>query len=230
MRRSLPCRIKQRSHQRGVALMVAMIALVVMALAGVALLRSVDTNALIAGNLAFRQSAVNAGDSGIESARTWLGANSAGLEQDIAASGYYASRMSVGGVDGKGIDLTGSRTTSTADDIKWVSADGTTQPGQYTPFCVAAKDEGGNKICYVIHRLCDQPGPLADAGCSVPSKTWPPEGGGSTGTLQQGSTYQKTIGGSSDRGGGRTEAMYRITVRVSGPRNNTAYVQAVVQY
>ncbi|WP_371323640.1 hypothetical protein VX159_14760 [Dechloromonas sp. ZY10] len=222
MQRNLACRIDNR-NQRGVALMVAMIALVVMALAGVALLRAVDTNALVAGNLAFRQSAVNAGDSGVESARTWLGANSAGLEQDLAASGYYASRMNVGGVDGKGIDLTGSRTTSTADDVKWVNADGSTQPGQYTPFCVAAKDEGGNKICYVIHRLCDQTGPLADAGCS--STYSATSGGGSAGTLQQGSTYQKTIVGE-----GTLMGFYRISVRVSGPRNNTGYVQAVVQY
>ena len=43
-----------------------------MSLAGIALIRSVDTSNLIAGNLAFRQGATIAGDWGLETARTWL--------------------------------------------------------------------------------------------------------------------------------------------------------------
>lgn len=210
-------------RQHGVALLVAMIALVVMALAGVALLRSVDTNALVAGNLAFRQAASNSGDSGIESARSWIAANTATLDKDNPSAGYYASRMSVGGVDGKGIDLTGTRTTSNDDNVKWVNADGSTMSGQYTPFCLAAKDEGGNKICYVIHRMCDSTGALEDAGCS--SNYSASSGGNSSGTLQQNLTYQKTIVGE-----GTLMGFYRISVRVAGPRNNAGYVQALVQY
>jgi len=210
-------------RQQGVALLVAMIALVVMALAGVALLRSVDTNALVAGNLAFRQAASNSGDSGIEAARSWIAANSGSLEKDNAAAGYYASRMSAGGVDGKGVDLTGSRTTSNDDNVQWVNADGSTLAGQYSPFCLAAKDEGGNKICYVIHRMCDNTGVLEDAGCS--SNYSANSGGNSSGTLQQNMTYQKTIVGE-----GTLMGFYRISVRIAGPRNNASYVQALVQY
>jgi Tfp pilus assembly protein PilX len=44
-------------RQRGAILFIALIVLVAMSLAGIALMRSVDTNVLIAGNLAFRQSA-----------------------------------------------------------------------------------------------------------------------------------------------------------------------------
>lgn len=176
--------VRERRSQRqeqGVALLVAMIALVVMSLAGVALLRSVDTSALIAGNLAFRQGATNAGDAGVETARTWLANNSAALESDNAAAGYYATRMNAGGVDGRGIDLTGSRTASTADDVRWVKADDSVASGQYTPACIAAKDEAGNKICYVIHRLCVQTGALQDANCS--SVYSDNAGGGSAGAM-----------------------------------------------
>ena len=42
--------------QRGVVLFIALIALVAMSLAAVALVRSVDTATIIAGNLAFKQS------------------------------------------------------------------------------------------------------------------------------------------------------------------------------
>ena len=43
--------------QQGVVLFIALVALVVMSLAAVALIRSVDTNTLIGGNLSFKQAA-----------------------------------------------------------------------------------------------------------------------------------------------------------------------------
>ena len=51
-----------RRAQRGVILFVALIVLVAMSLTGIALIRSVDTNVLVAGNLAFRQGATAAAD------------------------------------------------------------------------------------------------------------------------------------------------------------------------
>ncbi|MEW5904351.1 MAG: hypothetical protein AB1722_08425 [Pseudomonadota bacterium] len=59
-------------RQRGMVLFFALVALVAMSLAAVALIRSVDTGALIAGNLAFRKSTLNSSDNGIETAITWL--------------------------------------------------------------------------------------------------------------------------------------------------------------
>jgi Tfp pilus assembly protein PilX len=49
---SLPSRI------RGAVLFIALIVLVAMTLAGIAIMRSVDTATLIAGNLAFKQGTV----------------------------------------------------------------------------------------------------------------------------------------------------------------------------
>jgi len=70
-------------QQQGLALMVALIALVAMTLAGVALVRSIDTNALIAGNLAFRQSATMSAEQGIEAAiKTLQEISPAQREQD----------------------------------------------------------------------------------------------------------------------------------------------------
>lgn len=54
--------------QRGVVLFFALIALVAMSLAAVALIRSVDTSTLIAGNLAFKQATKNSAEAGIEAA------------------------------------------------------------------------------------------------------------------------------------------------------------------
>jgi Tfp pilus assembly protein PilX len=63
------------TKQQGMVLFFALIALVVMSLAAVALIRSVDTNTMIAGNLGFKQSATVSADSGVETAIDWLGAN-----------------------------------------------------------------------------------------------------------------------------------------------------------
>lgn len=217
MNRKLPlcCEFSLRCQQ-GVALLVAMIALVVMALAGVALLRSVDTNALIAGNLAFRQAASNSGDSGIETAMKWITGVNSDLEKENSAAGYYPTWQDTGDVPP---DLTGNRTTANDDNVKWVNADGSTLSGQYTPFCL---DEGGNKICYVIHRMCLNPGPLEGNWCSL--NTSLSSAGNSAGALLQNLTYQNNIVGE------RLMGFYRITVRVAGPRNNASYVQALVQY
>jgi type IV pilus assembly protein PilX len=55
--------IKPRS-QRGVVLLIALIMLVAMTLAGIGMMRSVDTGSVIAGNLAFKQATLNASDAG----------------------------------------------------------------------------------------------------------------------------------------------------------------------
>ena len=61
-----------RKRQQGVILFVALIVLVAMSLTGIALMRSVDTNLLVAGNLAFRQGATAASDWGVEAARAFF--------------------------------------------------------------------------------------------------------------------------------------------------------------
>ena len=58
--------------QQGIVLFIALIALVVMSLAAVALIRSVDTNTLIAGNLSFKQAATTSADAGVEAAISQL--------------------------------------------------------------------------------------------------------------------------------------------------------------
>ena len=81
----------RRARQAGVVLMMALIVLVAMTLAGIALVRSVDTSNIIAGNLAFKQAATNSGDTGVEAAAAWLAANSAALNNDASRPGYASS-------------------------------------------------------------------------------------------------------------------------------------------
>lgn len=197
--------MREKRKQSGLALIVAMIVLVVMSLAGIGLMRAVDTGVLIAGNLAFRQSATHAGDAGIEAARTWLLANMASLEQSNANAGYYA-------ISQGGLDLTGNMTPmDTGDDLKWDGSQAN------KPACLNAA-VAGNTVCYVIHRMCDAAGALSGSSCSTQSGT---KGGSGLGATRAMSTYQQPSWSSVTMYG-----YYRVTVRVAGPRNNVSYVQA----
>ena len=100
-----------RRAQQGVILFIALIVLVAMSLAGIALMRSVDTNVLIAGNLAFRQANTALGDVGVEAARTWLFANMASLNNNQPGGGshYWANYQ-------LGVDFI-QGTSSTSDDV-----------------------------------------------------------------------------------------------------------------
>ncbi|MFN0315294.1 MAG: hypothetical protein ACKVQA_09685 [Burkholderiales bacterium] len=153
MRRSYTRSSARLAHsQRGVVLFLTLIALVVMTLAAIALVRSVDTSNMIAGNLAFQQSTAQSGDSGIETAVAWLEANSAGLtlQNDNLAGGYLASRQDPNPGE------------SWADF--W---DGTLEPAGL-PRTLAA-NAAGNTVSYVIHRLCATAGnPTSIAtGCAT---------------------------------------------------------------
>jgi type IV pilus assembly protein PilX len=216
------CAISPPNRQSGLSLLVALIALAAMSMAGVALIRSIDTNSLIAGNLAFRQNSTTSADTGVEKARNWLMANTTTFLQDHhTENGYYATRADTGG-DGKGIDITGSRTKTSDDNVKWIDAKGDEQAGSHSPFCEANNDATGNRICYVIHRMCGVTGDLESSDCSVSTSST--SDGNSEGAVTREMGYQPILTGT-----GAIMGRYRITVRVSGPRNNNSYVQVFIQ-
>jgi len=199
--------------QRGVVLFFALIALLAMSLAAVALIRSVDTSTMIAGNLAFKQAATSSGDAGIEAAMTWL----AGIEtanttlnvlnnaahpfnSDNAAAGYYSSAASaVSLTDGTG--------------IQWDNTD--------SALVLPDPDSSGNSIRYVIQRMCRNANqPIQTADCLF------------SGALQDNNGQniplpQEVCQGAGCPVAGQTPQI-RITARTTGPRNTVSYVQAFV--
>lgn len=197
-----------REHQSGLALFVSLIVLVALSIAGIALVRSIDTGSLIAGNLAFRQSANLSADTGIEAARTWLMNNMGTLTADNSANGYYAASQDA-------LDLTGNLTPGvTADDVNWNGTGGVSQP-----FCLA-QDAAGNTVCYIIHRLCNEEGALSSTSCSTQQTAM---GGSSKGAVRPMTTGQEAAWTDV-----ATLGVYRVTVRVAGPRNNVSFAQAFI--
>ena len=197
-----------RHRQQGVILFVALIVLVAMSLAGIALMRSVDTNVLIAGNLAYRQGATGASDWGIEAARQYLKntltGNPAALDLDVPAQGYYSTWQS-------SLDLYG-RTSTTADDFNWNSAS-----------VLVGTDAAGNEVRYVIHRICANSGSATSPAANC-VKTARESAGGAI----EGGTMSVVSYGQAQLPPVLT-IYYRVTVRVAGPRNTQGFVQAVLR-
>ena len=183
-------RVSHTKKQGGIVLFFALIGLVVLMLAAVALVRSVDTSTVISGNLAFRQSATSSGDAGMEQAIAWITANTANVNANNVAAGYYTSITT--------LDLANNLTA----DATWAGS------------ASAGTDASGNTINYVIERMCRTSNqPPTDTDCLY-SDTLPP-----------GETY----------GAGKPIAIkpntfpfYRITARVTGPRNTISYTQGFV--
>ena len=82
---------RRNGRQAGVVLFIALLALVVLSVGAIALIRAVDADATIAGNLAFKRATVLAADIGLDVARATLASQMSNLDQDAASAGYYAS-------------------------------------------------------------------------------------------------------------------------------------------
>lgn len=190
-------------RERGVILFIALIVLVAMSLAGIALMRSVDTNVLIAGNLAFRQGATAGADWGVENARGWISANTGLLNEDQPGglTFYWANWQ-------QNLDLIGNNPDPLVADFDWT-----------TSFDIGT-DAAGNQVQYVIHRLCDTAGAPNDVQCVRSALS------SGTGSAPGASHVVHDAGGGNVKGG--ASVLYRITVRVTGPRNTVSYVQAVL--
>lgn len=202
-RHSAPAR-----RQRGVVLFIALIVLVAMTLAGVALVRSVDTGTVIAGNFAFKQAALQATNAGIEAAFDSLpNVLATSKEKEINADGASADATRpyvyfplMQRVDAQGIP---------------VNADGS--PLNWINFPTLPINVAGNTVRVVIERMC-----TGDKGVAV------------TDIAGQCMTEQPVESGSKKAGGVKFTAAqrvhYRVTVRVEGPRNTISLAQAFISY
>jgi Tfp pilus assembly protein PilX len=139
------------SGQAGIVLPIALVVLVAMTLSALALIRSVNMSTLVAGNMAFRESAVLSAERSTETVLEWLVAHSEDgvLHENSASDGYRARRDPP---ENEG---------SPDWDAYW---NGTLAAQAKS----GGSDEAGNSVSYVIHRLCDSTGKPTLKGCSKP--------------------------------------------------------------
>ena len=115
-------------------LFVALIVLIVMTLAGLALLRQMGAGTSIAGNVAFKENATSVADRGTEFARAWLIANSAITATDSSLDGYFSSW--------------GQRRS---DHLRLGR--------RSAKLLIDDEAQTGNTTRFIIHRLCEFAGP-----------------------------------------------------------------------
>ncbi len=202
--------------QSGIALIMALIALVAMSLTAMALIRSVDTGNIIAGNIALRQAALPAADIGFEAAfksvqdMVTLAANQANAPAGCTtACSYYATTRDIEDPPGPDIPSTDIVVSSAPGvnpkvPINWDAVAAIPLPASFNGYTVKA----------VIDRLCSQAAFSSDdieAYCHLvrrPDNCPPPP---------------KT--GDPDLCPAPKEIYYRVTVRVAGPRNTVVFSQ-----
>ncbi|HEX6706285.1 MAG TPA: pilus assembly protein PilX [Albitalea sp.] len=211
-----------RRAQRGVSLIFALIALGVLALAAVALVRSVDTGALVIGNLGFKQDATASSDQGAEQAVAWLSANVAGalLDANQVAQGYLATASD--------LDATGNSSTVVGRSVvDWAGDNCASYPsGTFTGGCLspaAGADVNGNKVQYLITRLCPLAGPANSAGndCSTPM-------GASGDSKNRNECNYRHCERFLPTGSGGV--YFRIIVRTVGGRNAVSFTETMVHF
>lgn len=204
-----------RMHQRGVVLFVALIAMVVLALAASAMIRSADTSAVIAGNLAFKDAATHAADTGVERAFNALQGLAAA---DVNVPGQYFRLMQP--VDARGVPST----------VNWATVpcyDANGGPG-----VVSCADGSEYRVQYVIERLCTQapiPGEPVTALSSKCVGGQPFSTAGNAGNDRDSHKPSGNYGVPPVSAAVPPTIHYRVTVRVLGPRNTASLVQATIE-
>ncbi len=220
-------RLMPPTRQRGLAMIVALLVLVAMSLAAVALVRSVNTGAQIAGNLSFRQDATANADRVAQEAIAMLYAKLVvdpdSLNTDLAGGGYYASQPAR-------LDPTGNARASDATRalIAWDSNYCGTYPTasrascSHQPKASAATLSTGNSAAFIVLRMCDAAGSVdvSTTHCATTSASV-------ANTCQGAINYENE--GKCPSGEGVTP-YYRVVVRTLGPRNTTSYTETIVHF
>jgi len=198
-RRHLPAGMH---HQRGVVLIIALIVLVSMTLAAIGMSRSIDTANLVAGNLGFKQSSLNAADQGLRAGYAWV----------LARAGTTALNNT---------DLTQG----------YVSFASLAEPNWYDSNTWSAAaylnnkdpDAAGNVISYIVERLCSQANTTYNGTSAggqenqcIQSEPKDTTSGGQSKTIPP-RIFKPN-----------PNLYYRITARAVGPRNTESYVQTIV--
>lgn len=165
-------RVTAPRSQRGVVLLIALIILVAMTLAGIGMMRSVDTGGMIAGNMAFRQATMQASDAGIVAAfnQLVLAANSSVINEKhilrfsngqpcpvesvasplcaagvVTFPGYFSAPINACEVTG---GCTAAQNAWWSVNANWANAS--------APITVTDPTNGSTiaTVSYLIHRMC----------------------------------------------------------------------------
>lgn len=193
-------------------MLLTLIVLVAMTLAAIALIRSVDTTNVVAGNLAFKQAATQVADEGTELAIQCL----SGTQNTTCPNGPFAIDQDSDGyyhTVSENLDPTGGQNNPNLPLVDWGNngCNGLSLVRCYKPSPTYSNN--GYEISYIAFRLCVAIGGVES--CLLPNT-------GSSDICRDdcGGVKQDTS----------TSPYYRIITRVQGPRNTVSFIETIVQF
>jgi type IV pilus assembly protein PilX len=182
--------------QRGAVLLFAMIALVVLLIGTVALMRSMNTSLFTAGNFGFKRDLTNQGERAIATVLDLVQTGALGSE--VARESSATAR-----------NYSASILPTNGDGIPLALL----SDAAFAAVGVAGNDispaDMGVTVRYVVDRLCVAAGPASPNSCSVTS---PPPQGGSNDTKDDDDLPVQFV--------------YRVSIRVDGPRRTQSFFQS----
>lgn len=189
-----------RNKQQGVVLVIALIALVAISLAGVALMRTVDTGNVISGNIAFNETATQMADLGAELAYAEINTNLY-LQHDAVPNliSPYATNNTGCEFAANCPPYYSLKLLGTTGVLPWSAQISLPLPGETTA-------TASYQVQYRIERMCKtNTVPATFADCTAILNYDGPKG--ADGTPTEGKLF------------------YRVTVQTTGPRNTVAQSQ-----
>jgi len=190
-------------RQRGVVLLFCLIILVVLLAGGVAVMRSMNTSLFGAGNLAFKRDLLNQGEQAVSKAMVAFKtggnlATTAATTANLASENYSATQL-----------VTNARGIPSVLLVKGTPSGPDITGATFAPTGGDITGRGGVTVRYVIDRMCGASGSFAKSGCVYSPST------------------SEVSGGSRPKDALPTPVppIYRVTVRVDGPRDTQVFLQ-----
>ncbi|MGP1716644.1 MAG: pilus assembly PilX family protein [Methylophilus sp.] len=214
------------ANQAGLVLFFALLALAVMSIAAVSLIRSVDTNALLSGNMVFRQSASSASNVALEGVAENISKKVLLIDsvKHNAQLGYYANCSQFDAQPSALICDAKLLTT-----MAWNDANSSLVPSQTDGNDEIRNgiDRQGNEIRYVIERMCNYSDAEINAGtakseaarCMMASS--PSNGENCSHNVTNIELFKQCIASSDS-------PLYRVTLRIAGPKNTLTFMQSFI--
>ena len=198
------CRAAQA--QRGVTLLFGLIALAVMMIGAAAMVRSMNTSMVMSGNLGFKRDLTNQAERATDAVMTLM--NTGALNTEASRQSAAIAR-----------NYSASILPTNAQGVPNALVDDAT----FTAVGAAANDiavtNQGVVLRYLVDRLCVNTG-VADGSHCTMSDPGTPMGGNASDLLKADDSSAQGGGGVLPR-----QTVYRLSIRVSGPRNTQAYFQ-----
>jgi len=204
-----PIQRRARRHQGGVIMLFGLIALAIMLIGAAAMVRSMNTSLINAGNLGFKRDLTNQAERAVAAVLTQL--QTGALAGDVA-------RQTTTPTQNYSSTLLPSNAQGLPNALLSTDTD-------FATFGLVANDitVTGQAITlrYVVDRMCVNTGIAAADHCTMADDPNPAGGSGSE-TIR---AEDSSAGGAGALG---QRVVYRVSIRVAGPRNTQAYFQTTL--